>query len=126
MARAYVEAGASLCICARDSDKLQAAAVELRASAGAGQRVVAVAADVSEPGDVDRVAAAAFEAFERVHVLVEIAYPLVLLSPPLHSNLTGAPVQLCEKSVQSQLEGCSRSLTPHPGCGVERRARPLQ
>ena len=70
MARAYVEAGASLCICARDSDKLQAAADELRTLAGAGQRVVAVTADVSEVADVDRMAAAAFEAFERIHVLV--------------------------------------------------------
>ncbi len=70
MARAYVEAGASLCICARDPDKLEAAADELRALAGAGQRVVAVAADVSEVADVGRVAAAAFDAFERIHVLV--------------------------------------------------------
>ena len=70
MARAYVEAGASLCICARDQAKLKAAADELRALASAGQRVVAVAADVSEVADVGRVAAAAFDVFERIHVLV--------------------------------------------------------
>ncbi|HEX6629569.1 MAG TPA: SDR family NAD(P)-dependent oxidoreductase, partial [Gemmatimonadaceae bacterium] len=59
--------GADLTICARGEEALGEAAEALRA---AGARVVAVAADLSDPAGVERVVAAAEEAYGRVDVLV--------------------------------------------------------
>ncbi len=73
IARAYVAAGASVLICARDAEKLEETRRELAGLARAGQQVVAQAADVSRRADVDRMAATAFQAFPRVHILVNNA-----------------------------------------------------
>jgi 3-oxoacyl-[acyl-carrier protein] reductase len=69
-ARALVDEGARVTICARNADKLQAAATELRAAAGAPERVLAVAADVSTPDGAERVVADTVKQFGRVDVLV--------------------------------------------------------
>jgi NAD(P)-dependent dehydrogenase (short-subunit alcohol dehydrogenase family) len=73
IAEAYVGAGASVFICARDAALLNTVQRELAARAGAGQRVEAIAADVSRSGDVERLAAAALKAFPQLHVLVNNA-----------------------------------------------------
>ncbi len=73
IAEAYVDAGASVCICARDETLLETVRRDLAARAGADQRVEAIAADVSRAGDVDRLAAGALKAFPQVHVLVNNA-----------------------------------------------------
>jgi NAD(P)-dependent dehydrogenase (short-subunit alcohol dehydrogenase family) len=73
IAGAFVDAGASVCVCAREVGPLESARAELAARAGPGQRVVALSADVSKPDDVARVAAEACHAFGRVHVLVNNA-----------------------------------------------------
>ena len=49
IARAFVREGASVALCARDAAKLDAAASELHALAQPGQKVVALACDVSDP-----------------------------------------------------------------------------
>lgn len=59
--------GADLTVCARGADALAEAADALRA---AGARVTAVAADLTEPAEVERVVRAAMEAYGRVDVLV--------------------------------------------------------
>jgi 3-oxoacyl-[acyl-carrier protein] reductase len=59
--------GARLVICARGEAALRTTAADLEA---AGATVVAVTADLSEPADVERVVAAAVEAFGGVDVLV--------------------------------------------------------
>ena len=59
--------GADLTVCARGADALAEAADALRA---AGARVTAVAADLTEPAEVERVVRAATEAYGRVDVLV--------------------------------------------------------
>jgi 3-oxoacyl-[acyl-carrier protein] reductase len=59
--------GARLVICARGEAALRATAADLEA---VGASVVAVAADLSEPADVERVVGAAMEAFGGVDVLV--------------------------------------------------------
>ncbi len=60
--------GVSLIICARGEGPLAAARDEIAASTGVD--IIAVAADVSRPEGVERVAAAAMERFGRVDVLV--------------------------------------------------------
>src|SRR5689334_11455298 len=73
IARAYVRAGASVVLCARDAVKLRHARDEVAALASNNQVVAAIPADVSKPSDVDRLAQAAFAACPRVHVLVSNA-----------------------------------------------------
>ena len=73
IARAYLAAGANVLMCARDAERLDAAAAGLADVTGAGQIVRAAPADVSDPDDVARLATTAFELFHQVHVLVNNA-----------------------------------------------------
>ena len=73
IARAFVDAGASVCLCAREAGPLESARAEIASRAGPGQRVLALSADVSKPDDAARVAAEACRAFGRVHILVNNA-----------------------------------------------------
>ena len=60
--------GAGIVMCARGEGPLTQAAREIASATGA--RVVAVAADVSKPGDVSSLVSRALEAFGRVDILV--------------------------------------------------------
>jgi 3-oxoacyl-[acyl-carrier protein] reductase len=60
--------GAHLVMCARGKDTLDKTAESIRQKSGA--KVVAVAADVSDPRDAARVVKAAFDQFGRVDILV--------------------------------------------------------
>lgn len=73
IARAYVEAGASVCLCARNLEELERAQRELGILVQPDQRVVAQAADVSDPSDVRRFVANALDVFPTIHVLVNNA-----------------------------------------------------
>ena len=74
IADAYVRAGASVLICARDAALLEQRRQELVALVGAGkQQVLALAADVSREEDVARLTETALQAFPQVHVLVNNA-----------------------------------------------------
>jgi len=73
IARAYVTAGASVFLCARDAALLEAARVEVSALATAGQLVRAQRADVSRREDVEALAKAVLDVFPRVHILVNNA-----------------------------------------------------
>jgi NAD(P)-dependent dehydrogenase (short-subunit alcohol dehydrogenase family) len=73
IARAYVDGGASVLLCARDGALLEEARRSLTAAASPAQTVAAVSADVSKPEDVERLAATAFSAFPQVHILVNNA-----------------------------------------------------
>src|SRR5438046_461180 len=73
IAQAYVQAGASVFLCARNATRLAQARSEVAALARAGQRVLASAADVSRREDVDRVAAEALAAFPQLQILVNNA-----------------------------------------------------
>jgi NAD(P)-dependent dehydrogenase (short-subunit alcohol dehydrogenase family) len=73
IALAYVEAGASVLMCARDGSRLMAAREQVAAAAAAGQIVDAEPADVSNPDDVDRLVARAIARFPQIHVLVNNA-----------------------------------------------------
>ena len=63
IAAAYLDAGADLCICARDEGQLLLARDQLQSSAAPGQRVVAEVADVSRRADVERVTSRALQEF---------------------------------------------------------------
>lgn len=69
-ARALVEEGARVTLCARGDAKLERAAADLRALAGDPARVLTVVADVSTPDGADRVVSETLAAFGRVDVLV--------------------------------------------------------
>ncbi len=73
IAKKYLEAGASLMICARDEVLLHRAAQVLRTLAGSRQSVLALPADVSKPADVTALIAGALREFGRLDVLVNNA-----------------------------------------------------
>ncbi|MBC8117576.1 MAG: SDR family NAD(P)-dependent oxidoreductase, partial [Candidatus Saccharimonas sp.] len=70
IARAFAAEGASLALCARNSEKLAQAAGELRV---AGAEVFAQTCDVSREEDVEHLFAAVQERFGRVDILVNNA-----------------------------------------------------
>jgi NAD(P)-dependent dehydrogenase (short-subunit alcohol dehydrogenase family) len=73
IAKKYLEAGASLMICARDEVLLDEAALDLTKLAGTGQSVLALPADVSKPEDVTALVHAALREFGRLDILVNNA-----------------------------------------------------
>lgn len=73
IARAYVAAGASVLICARDASTIAAAREELVRMGGDETRIVAEAADVANEADVSRVVERAIAAFGRIDILVNNA-----------------------------------------------------
>jgi len=73
VALAYAREGADLLLVARRVGPLEQVRVEAERL---GARAVAVAADVGDPDDVERVAATALEAFDRVDALVNNASEL--------------------------------------------------
>jgi len=71
--RAYVGAGASVLMCARDVPKLEDARREVAALAGPHQIVLAQPADVSQKNDVEQLVGEALRRFPQVHILVNNA-----------------------------------------------------
>ena len=69
-ARALVAEGCRVCICARGSERLAEAAIEVDAAARRPNMVLAVQADVSTQAGVDLVIARTVETFGRLDVLV--------------------------------------------------------
>lgn len=68
VALAFAREGASVVICGRHADKIEAAAAEIRQETGA--RVVGVAADVTRPEEIRRFIDAAVAEFGRIDTLV--------------------------------------------------------
>ena len=73
IARAFLQAGANVMLCARDESKLKVVVAELRNSCNTGQRVESMCADVSKRDDVTRLVSAALAAFPQIHILVNNA-----------------------------------------------------
>ena len=69
-ARALLAEGCRVCICARDEARLNQAAAELRDEAGADERVVAVAADLTRVEGVGSVVRETVERFGALDILV--------------------------------------------------------
>jgi NAD(P)-dependent dehydrogenase (short-subunit alcohol dehydrogenase family) len=73
IAEKYVDAGASVAICGRNSTSLEQARQKLLEAVQPGQKVIAQEADVSVAADVEAVVAAATAAFGRIDILVNNA-----------------------------------------------------
>ncbi len=73
IAKALVEAGAGVMLCARDGSRLETARAEVAALASPGQHVLAMPADVSRPQDVEALAASALRVFPDLQILVNNA-----------------------------------------------------
>ncbi len=73
IARAYVQAGANVMLCARNPALLAQAHSELTALAAPGQIVVAQTADVSRPDEVAHLVAITLQHFPQLHILVNNA-----------------------------------------------------
>jgi NAD(P)-dependent dehydrogenase (short-subunit alcohol dehydrogenase family) len=71
--RAYVAAGASVFMTARDGTQLERAAADVASSASGAQVVKSQVADVSRPLDVERLVAATLDEFPHLDVLVNNA-----------------------------------------------------
>jgi 3-oxoacyl-[acyl-carrier protein] reductase len=69
-ASALAAEGCRVTLCARTESTLQAAAESVRARAGAAERVLAVAGDLSQPEGVERVVGATVDAFGGIDILV--------------------------------------------------------
>jgi NAD(P)-dependent dehydrogenase (short-subunit alcohol dehydrogenase family) len=111
IARAYVEAGAGVVMCARDAALLEGARAAVAALAADGQRVIAHAADVSKREDVERLAATACEAFPDLQILVNNAGVYGPMGPS-ESVDWDAWVQAMEINVFGSVLMC-RALVPH-------------
>jgi NAD(P)-dependent dehydrogenase (short-subunit alcohol dehydrogenase family) len=73
ISRKYLEAGANLSICARDAAKLRQAERELKSLLRPGQKLLALTADVSDAGDVEKLVDATREHFGGIDILVNNA-----------------------------------------------------
>jgi NAD(P)-dependent dehydrogenase (short-subunit alcohol dehydrogenase family) len=73
IAQAFVEAGASVMLCARAAERLDSVGQELRARVREGQFVAWQTADVTEPDQVSKVVDKALEIFGKLHILVNNA-----------------------------------------------------
>jgi NAD(P)-dependent dehydrogenase (short-subunit alcohol dehydrogenase family) len=91
--------GASLAICARGGEALEAVAETCRQQGG---QVIAVLADVSDARDVERFAATALERFGGVDVLVNNAADL---GPTPTPQLTDAPSSALEDVLRANVLG---------------------
>ena len=73
IACAYVQAGASVCICARDTVNLKQAVSQIESLTNGVQKVIAQVADISNQIDVDKLIRLALQEFDQVHILVNNA-----------------------------------------------------
>jgi NAD(P)-dependent dehydrogenase (short-subunit alcohol dehydrogenase family) len=73
IARQYLEAGASVTICARDGSLLGKVADELRGSMTPGQQVHPIIGDVSKPDDVQEIIESTRKQLGRIDILVNNA-----------------------------------------------------
>jgi NAD(P)-dependent dehydrogenase (short-subunit alcohol dehydrogenase family) len=70
VAKAYLDAGASIMICARNPEKLESARAALAEHAPDGAQVLAQVCDVSDEVQVSALIQAAISAFGKMHILV--------------------------------------------------------
>jgi NAD(P)-dependent dehydrogenase (short-subunit alcohol dehydrogenase family) len=111
IAKAYVEAGASVLMCARDAGRLESARAEVERLASHGQRVLAVAADVSSEDRVAGLASLALSTFTQVHALVNNAGVYGPLGP-IEEVDWRAWVEAVEINLFGSILMC-RALLPH-------------
>lgn len=118
IASRFVQEGASVLMCARDSAALEKARAEVAAEAQTGQEVLALAADIASEKDVQKLAATASQHWDAVDVLVcnagvygpkgaidDVDWPAWMEA--IQINLCGTV--LCCRTFLPQLKGAPRS-----------------
>lgn len=110
VAEACLAAGADLCLAARDAVFLEEVRATLASRARDGQVILAVPADVSRPGDVERLARRAVEGLPRLTGLVNAAG---ISGPigPLEENDWDAWVRTIEVNLLGTVL-CCRAIVP--------------
>jgi NAD(P)-dependent dehydrogenase (short-subunit alcohol dehydrogenase family) len=111
IARAYVQAGANVLICARDEDALTRAKAELALLGSARGCVETVCAYVSDPASVEQLVTRAVERFSRIDILVNNAGIYGPKGP-----VESVDWDEWERAVRINLFGsvlCCRALLPH-------------
>ncbi|MCW2241932.1 SDR family oxidoreductase [Azospirillum canadense] len=103
----FAREGASVAICGRDAERLEAARAALDA---AGVPVLAVRADVSAPGDVERLVDMVADAFGTVHILVNNAAGP---KPGPFDSLTGADWEDAFRLTLMSAVNATRAVLPH-------------
>lgn len=103
----FAREGASVAICGRDAERLEAARATLDAT---GAPVVAIRADVSDPGDVGRLVDEVAAAFGTVHTLVNNAAGP---KPGLFDSLTGADWQDAFRLTLMSAVNATSAVLPH-------------
>lgn len=73
IARKYASSGAHLMLCARNTNLLEAATLEVAKLAGAGQKIICQVADVSGESDVNNLVTATISQLGGCHILVNNA-----------------------------------------------------
>src|SRR5215510_14822535 len=73
IAKKYIQAGASIAICARNETLLEQAKTQLQSYLGPAQQILALTADVSKINDAESVVRVAKENFGRIDILVNNA-----------------------------------------------------
>jgi len=100
---AFADEGCAVVLAGRDLAAIEPLAEEVRAKGG---RALVVACDVLSPGDADRLAAAAEEAFGRVDILVNIAGGTGPVGKPAWETTTAEFDQI----VQLNMTGCFNTM----------------
>lgn len=111
IARAYVEAGASVMLCARDAAMLETARADVAALARQGQAVRTMAADVSRREDVAALAEHTLSVFPDLQILVNNAGVLGPIG-----RFETVDLDAWEQAISINLLGsayCCRALLPH-------------
>jgi NAD(P)-dependent dehydrogenase (short-subunit alcohol dehydrogenase family) len=111
IARRYLEAGASVAICARGEGALETALRSLEPLAAAGQCVMAFPADISKPAEVERFVDAVLERFGRLDILVNNAGVIGPLGASESVDLSGW-IRALEVNLVGAVLMC-RAVLPH-------------
>jgi NAD(P)-dependent dehydrogenase (short-subunit alcohol dehydrogenase family) len=111
IAHAYVAAGASVLMCARDGALLGTARAEVAKLAQPGQLILGQVADVSDPGNVKALAEHALARFPQLHILVNNAGVYGPLGPSEDVDWD-AWVQAININLLGSVLTC-RALLPH-------------
>lgn len=111
IAEAYVDAGASVCLCARDKNLLYQVRDDLTARAAPGQRVEAIPADVSRDADVRHLVDETLARLGDIHILVNNAGVYGPMGPIEDVNWAD-----WVRAIEINLLGsvlCCRAVVPH-------------
>ncbi len=111
IARAYLRAGASVMLCARDAQLLEQAREELERGIAPGQQVRSREADVSKPDQVEALVEETLATFPQIHVLVNNAGVYGPMGP-IETVDWAAWMRAIEINVYGSVLTC-RALLPH-------------